>query len=356
MRSQPETCTAIGFLLDYFMTEVSNASTKEATQIITHQREVVLYDMIGSGLALTHRAFEALDLESGKLDVEQTPLCWVMMEKQCSAAVQQKLVEYARSGGKLILAGRMCVEDFDHEPCTILQDALGVRKIHTDPPFTHTEIHAFDHRDIPVSFVEDYAGDFDEVYATRPDGQTVGFTKSLGKGKVLMYGAAMAANTLDDLDVVHQMALKMDCPVPFELSCWVDVRMSRGPKGRFLFINNYQDDPVQTTVSYRGEMLFGGNPVSLAARTGAILPLDWQIKEGLVLQYATSELVEVIEDGAQVVLKTAQEEFFAGLSLSGYTCDQDVADSRMPGHTELHGKEGSITLTKLVTSADTSAR
>ena len=144
-------------------------------------------------------------------------------------------------------------------------------------------------------------GDFAEVHAVRPDGKPVGFTSSLGKGKVMVFGASMAANTLDDLDVVRQMALKMGCPAPFKLSRWADVRMSCGPKGNFLFISNYRDDPVETTISYRDEKLFGGNPVSLAARTGAILPLDWQIKDGILLKYATSEIVELIEDGDLVV-------------------------------------------------------
>lgn len=94
----------------------------------------------------------------------------------------------------------------------------------------------------------------------------VGFIKSVGKGQVLIYGAA---NTLGDLDLVHQMALKMGCGPLFELSDWADVRLSRSENGGFLFINNYQDDPVETEVRFGEETLFGGSRLKVLASRDA---------------------------------------------------------------------------------------
>jgi len=343
--ARPKTVTTIGFLLDYFMTEVNNEYTREATNIITHQRDVVLFDMIARGLSLTHRPFNAVDLDRCDLDVLQTPLCWVMMDKQCNAGTQQKLVDYIRRGGRLILAGRMCVEDFSGRACTILKDAIGIHHLDGDPPFVTTSISAFGWDDVPVSFVETYSGEFDEVFAIRGEGDVVGFIKMIGGGKVMMFGAAMAANTLDDLDIVHQMATKMDCPPLFRLGDWADVRLSRGQKGSFLFINNYQDDPVEVTIECENRTMFGGNAVCLPARRGLILPLDWRPKEGVTIHYLTSEIVEIADDGSGVTLKTAQDEFFAELSLSGYRCDslEPAATQRI----RLHGKEGVIRLTRV---------
>jgi hypothetical protein len=53
--------------------------------------------------------------------------------------------------------------------------------------------------------VESYTGQFDEVFARRSDGGATGFLKTLGKGQVMVFGAALAANTLDDLDILHRM-------------------------------------------------------------------------------------------------------------------------------------------------------
>ena len=346
--SQPKTVTTIGFLLDYFMTEVNNKLTQEYSNIITHQRDVVLFDMIARGLSLTHRPFNALELSSNDLDVSQTPLCWVMMEKQCNADTQQKLVNYVNNGGKLVLAGRMCVEDFSHTACTIFKDALGITQIQSDQPFVSKNIHVFNYHDTPVSFLETYTGKFDEVFATDETGNVAGFIKRIGNGKVMMFGAAMAANTLDDLDVVHQMALKMDCQPLFKLSNWVDIRISHGENGSFLFINNYQDDPVESTIEYEDVMMLGGHPVNLPARRGLLLPVEWRLNKDVIIHYVTSEVANITNDGSSIVLKIAQEEFTAELTLRGYHCNDatTITKSAEALHIRVQGKEGVIVLHK----------
>jgi beta-galactosidase len=226
-----------------------------------------LFDLLARGLALTHRPFDALELTRARLDVAETPILWVMMEKQCDAATQQKLAEYVRQGGRLILAGRMCEETFDHAPCTILQKAIGIQRIHSDSAFKPASIQAFAYHDIPVSFLETYSGDLDEVFATSAEGQTVGFIKLVGKGQVMVFGAALPANTLDDLDILHQMANRMDCPPSFTLSDWVDARLSEDKNGSFLFVNNYQDDPIETTIPLLAFLCWAG--IRSRSRRGA---------------------------------------------------------------------------------------
>lgn len=346
--AQPQTVATLGFFLDHFMTEVNNPLTQATTNLITHQREVILCDMLARGLSLTHRPFAALELNRAPLDPAQTPICWVMMEKQCPADVQQKLVDYVSQGGKLILAGRICLTGFDNAPCTILADALGIHHIHTDLPFVASQVNAFHHQGIPVSFLERYAGDFDEIFATDDNGETVGFIKTIGKGKAILFGAAITANTLDDIDILHQIALKMDSPSLFNLSTWADVRLSRGEKGNFLFISNYQDDPLETTIEYNGEMLFGGNSISLPARQGAILPLDWQLNPDVTLHYLTSEIIEITNDGSLLQLKTAQKEFSAELTLSGYhfTGATIIQQSGQTARIQMNSQDGAIVLRK----------
>ncbi|MBK8021525.1 MAG: beta-galactosidase [Chloroflexi bacterium] len=348
VRSQPRTVTTIGFQLDAYMTESNNASSRPAADILTHQRDLVLFDLLARGLALTHRPFDAVELARGRLDVAQTPLLWVMMEKQCDAATQQKLVDYVRQGGKLVLAGRMCEEAFDHTPCTILRDAIGIQHLASDPPFTPAAIQAFGYADVPVSFLETYAGDFDEVFATSGEGKTVGFVKQVGAGQVMVLGAAFAANTLEDLDILHQMADRMGCSPWFALSDWADVRLSEGENGSFLFVSNYQDDPIETTISAGGVPLLGGEPLSLPARRGVILPLDWRVKPGILLHYSTSEIIEVSEQGDLVILKTESPEFSAEVSLTGYRCDDALIVRRIDEQrVKLHGRNGMVELVRI---------
>lgn len=329
--ARPKTVTTIGFALDDFMTEVNNPFTEEAAKIITHQREVILFDFIARGLALTHRPFNALELSRAALDPAQTPTLWVMMERQCDAAVQQKLIDYVHAGGRLILAGRMCQEDSHRQPCALLKDALGITHIAGGQPFQSELIRAFGYEDVPASFVERYAGQFDEIFATSNHGGATGFIQSLGSGQVLVFGAALAANTPDDLDILRQMANKMDCPPLFEMSEWADVRLSEGENGSFLFVNNYQDDPIETHISQGGAPLFGGHPVRLAARRGAILPLEWRPEPGITIHYSAAEIIEIKKQDGQITLRTDPGGCIAEVSLRGYRCDDANVTQRPMG-------------------------
>jgi beta-galactosidase len=343
--ARPQTVTTIGFQLDDFLTEVNNPFTQEATKVITQQRGVILFDFIARGLALTHRPFAALELSRATLSPAQTPTLWVMMERQCDAAVQQRLIEYVREGGRLILVGRMCLEDRYHRPCTLLKDALGITGLAGGRPFQSELIRVFNYQDVPASFVETYEGQFDEVFATRNGGGVTGFVQALGQGWVMVFGAAIAANTLDDLDILQQMAGRMGCRPLFELSHWADVRLSEGENGRFLFVQNYQDDPLETTITSAGVPLLGGHSLSLPARRGAILPLEWQPRPGVVIHYLTAELVELRKQAGQITLKTDPAEFFAEVSLSGYQCDEALIIQRIgQQRLRLHGRNGAIQL------------
>lgn len=345
--ARPQTVTAIGFRLDDFMTEVNTPATEEATRLLTYLRETILFDFIARGLALTHRPFRALELQRAVLDPQETPTLWVMLHHRCEAAIQQKLLDYVQAGGRLALIGRLPQEDEAGRPCTLLRDALGLTAVHSDPPFSPSHITAFDHEDVPVSFVETYTGAFDQVIASR-HGEAVGFVRTLGAGRLLVFGAALEADTLEDLDILHRLALTLDLPPAFTLTRWADVRLSRGPQGDFLFINNYQDDPLETSITWqrqKGEALplFDGMPVRLPARQGAILPLNWQVTEGVLVHFLTAEVRRLERHPEGLTLHLAQDEFFGELSLHGWDCPEAEP---LPGSSRrrLHGRNGLLRL------------
>jgi beta-galactosidase len=346
--ARPATVTTIGFVLDHYMTEVNNAFTRPATDILTHQRDTVLFDFLARGLALTHRPFNAVELARGALDAAQIPVLWVMMEKQCEAEVQQKLADYIEQGGRLVMVGRLCEETFDHSPCTILKDAIGITGVHSDAPFTRVAIAAFGYSDVPASFVETYSGDFDEIFATSVNGQPVGIVKQVGRGQVMLFGAALPANTLEDLDILNQMANRVGCAPMFSMSEWADVRLSKGERGSFLFVSNYRDDPIETVISASGVPLLGGNPVSLPARHGVVLPIEWQVAPGVLVHYLTSEVIEVVDDGTRLLLKMAFDEAVAEVSLAGYQCVVPQDTEHISGQrVKLHLKHGVIELARI---------
>ena len=319
--AMPKAVTTLGFQLDYFMTEVDLDITKPSSKAITHQTDAILFDMLARGLTLSHRPYNALDLDTQILDPEQTPVIWTLMEKQCHPATQQKLVDYVETGGSLVLAGRMCVEDFNHKECTTLKDALGITCLSDDLLYKERLITVFNQPDIPVSFLETYQGSFDEVIATDEHGSIVGFIKTVGKGKAIMLSAAMPVTTLEELDIINQLAQRVSCPALFTLTEWADVQLSEGEKGNFLFINNYQDDPISTVISLYNSELFAGHPISVPARRGLILPLDWRLNDEILIHYATTEIRHVELLGDALILTGAQDAFTIEMTVSAYAAD-----------------------------------
>lgn len=118
-----------------------------------------------------------------------------------------------------------------------------------------------------------------------------------------------------------------------------------GEAGSFLYVSNYQDDPVTLTVSSAGVPLLGGHALALPARSGAILPPDWQVRPGVIVHYLTAEVTEVVEADGRLTLRTAQPEFHAEISLAGYQCDAEMVAGQAGGQRLcLHGTQGEIVL------------
>ena len=98
-----------------------------------------------------------------------------------------------------------------------------------------------------------------------------------------------------------------------------------------------------------GEPLFGGNPVRLPARRGAILPLGWQLAPDVRLDYASAEIREVVREDLTITLKAAQDQFDAGLTLRGYCCEGAEVMEKTAGveRVRLHAMDGKIVLSRV---------
>lgn len=346
--SKPEIVTTIGFQLDYFMTEVNTDATLQDAKMITHQRDSILFDFFARGLAISNHPFDAIDLDRQELNVIEHPVLWVMMEKQCHPSTQNKLVDYAKKGGNLVMVGRMCMEDFYHNPCTILHDAIGIQQINTAQPFQRRDINIFNHKDVPVSFIESYEGDFDEVFATDENNTQIGFIKKFEKGKIFMLGASISVVSLVELDILEQLASQVDCPVLLKFTEWVDARLSVGEDGSFLFINNYKDDPVETIVTREDQSLTKGHVIHVPARHGVILPIEWHLSDQVLVHYITSEVRQITMNDVGLVLETAENNCAAEITLKRFSCENATLIAELEGATrvEVVTNTGKIVLDK----------
>jgi len=125
----------------------------------------------------------------------------------------------------------------------------------------------------------------------------------------------------------------MACQPLFKLSEWVDVRVSVERNGRFLFLNNYQDDLVETTIEYQNKTLFGGQPIHIPARQSLILPLEWQLNQDILIHYTTAEISEITDNDPTPMLKTRP---------ATCTAECTIGTNRL----KLHSTDGQIVLRK----------
>jgi beta-galactosidase len=304
--SQPIYETSIGFLIDDYMTEYSCELIKNGNEVLRHFRNAIQFDGIARFLSIAHLNFNAIEVRLQELDPKKIPHLWMMIHDRCPKKVQEKLVEYVKKGGILILMGHIPVKDENDEPCMILKDALSIHSIEKPK---EDKLDAFGYTDVPVGLIQSIKGDFDEVFAFSKSKEVIGFKKIIQKGFVLFMGAAVSTNCLDDLDIYQKVSELADLKSSFESFEWIDVRLLKGPLGSLLCLNNYSDDPWMDSLNNKGKTLMGGRPFELPARSGLICPIDLKLNKDLLIKYATVELTQVDEDENRIVLQFSKEGY-----------------------------------------------
>lgn len=282
--------TTVGFLIDDYMSDVHSPLTQKEDAHIKHQRNDIQFDGISRYLSLDNIPFNAVELLRQPFSPQTHSSLWVMMDHRMPASVQSKLVEYVSLGGKLLLMGRLPQKDECGKPCFILSQKIGVTSTFAYEPFSMVPIHGLNYDHIPASFVEYVLGEGWTSLLRTSEGQTVGFEKVIGKGKVVVVCAAIGTHTLDDLDVMRQLAQKLDVKPRYTASSWISIRTLHSKQGQLVLLNNYQDDPWEGKVFYRNKSLFGGKKITVPARSGVILPLNWRISDNVTLVWSTSEV------------------------------------------------------------------
>lgn len=297
--------TAIGFEIDDYLVEVHSPLTQREDAEIKHQRNDIQFDLMARYLSLDNIPFDAVELDRHELSPSKHPSLWVMMDHRMASSVQAKLVSYVEQGGHLILIGRLPQTDRVGNPCTMLRDALGVRRILPYEPFSTVLIHGMGYTDIPASFVEAVEGEGFEAFCSTSDGHTVGFERAIDYGKAVVLCAAIGTNTLDDVDAVRHLAQRIHLKSTLNPKPWISTRTLSSPEGQLMMLNNYTDDPWVGQMGWDGRVVFDQSYVEIPARSGVILPLNWKITDQHTLLWSTAEVRDIQITSQSVTLRFA---------------------------------------------------
>jgi beta-galactosidase len=220
------------------------------------------------------------------------------------AQTQQKLVDYVKNGGQLILFPMLPVFDPEFNHCTLMQDAFGMRR------GTHASANRISMnglRDLPAAYGPfETIADEAEVIAVDADKRAVGIQKKFGKGTVRFFGFFLGYSIKEHPAMWEHMIGYDD----IRRNAWADTtylhtaaRMTNSQA--LLFVGNFHRMTVSGSVfvnlpDRKAPLELG--PIELPAQTGLLLPVNYTITDDITLDYAHAELYDVEAGREQVIL------------------------------------------------------
>ncbi|OQW94817.1 MAG: hypothetical protein BWK77_08480, partial [Verrucomicrobia bacterium A1] len=210
------------------------------------------------------------------------------------AETQQKLVDYVRAGGKLVIFPMLPKYDLDFNPCRIMEKAFGYEVKHGGKS---NRIYMDDLKDIPVPtlpwVMRDHGG---KVLARDVNGEVVGIEKKVGKGTVRFFGFYVSYGIEEHPDLWSAMMELPEIPRnAWSKSDELHLEARFSGKEALLFAGNFHRMPVSAHVFVRNPR--GKNPVDIGtvhmdSLNGLFLPIQTDVAPGLTLVFAHGELIE----------------------------------------------------------------
>ena len=285
---------ALGFHAPYWATEYL---TGPAIEALEWKRQHLFYDGLARLLQLAHLNTSFLDLEKATLEeLGRLPALVVFTLDSMDAPTQQKLVDFVRAGGRLLLNPELPRRGVGRETCTILADFLGVRawgavegsllyRVGRREALAQGTLSWFEARDA-------------EVVAETAEGRPCGLDLRRGSGRVLLLGFGLSHVFDYQVALVRGFAARLGVRPAVETDPDLQVCLREDGHCGFLFVANFHDQPRSgrirmalpgerrvSTFPSRGRMVLGN-------RRGYILPLNLPLAGGDLLRYATAEVLD----------------------------------------------------------------
>ncbi len=222
------------------------------------------------------------------------PTLVLLSNEIMDADTQNKLVQYVRRGGKLVVFPMLPKYDRAFEPCSVMTDAFGIK---TKGRGSSNRIYTESLRDIPVPqlpWVISEKGA--KVLARDVHGKVVGIEKKIGKGKVRFFGF-FVNYTIEEHPSLWSAMMQLP-EVPRNVCAendgmHLEARFAKDEG--LLFIGNFHRMPRTAHVVVRNP--HGGAPIDIGritveALTGHFLPIQTRLSVDATLVYAYGELLD----------------------------------------------------------------
>jgi beta-galactosidase len=286
---------SLGFVPDHYLTEYrypGSASVRAVLDDVVGTRGAGPRGILARAMLLGGYRFDAVALRGDPISTDVLALAGTT---HLPAVVQRSIVDYLRSGGRLVLAGRVPSRDMTGAPCTVLRDALGLTPLGTVSVsgsfFPSVTAHgwAAPRPETRTSFAELYSAAGDVVLREVSTGHGCGFDIPVGAGRAVV----LATDYECDLSL-WRAAVGVSPGVAHTAAVpgMVLLTSVADDGGRLLHALNLSGYDQELTITEHGRALLGGTPLRLPGRRALMLPLDLRLGD-LRIAYATAEAVSV---------------------------------------------------------------
>lgn len=359
---------AVLFYPPYYATELERTIDAASEVVFSYSaiRRPAYFDGLLKALQVLNVEYDMLDLNKPSTGWNKYKQVWAFCTDEMNAAEQQKILDYANSGGHVVIFPNLPLREMNGTPCTILRDALQVKPVGTDA-FDSALIDVFDLKDIKCANPQMVYAVADlkdaEIIATNIRGKITGFQKNTGKGKIAHIGTWWGFDTETHKDVYMALLNLSDARI-FNATAdnfFITVRERfTATKQAMLFVGNYYNEEQLTSISYThpvtGELVrmpLGAKKMEMPGLHAVLSPIAFTLNDGLQLLHTTSDLLQVenTADGLQLHLH-GHRDLLGELVLEGdvakvksIECNDQPLELKIIGnrlvvhYTHLHTKE-----------------
>ncbi|WP_181347165.1 beta-galactosidase [Thalassobacillus sp. CUG 92003] len=295
--------TYIGFDPDNYMTEFVDPRDADWLKTLEVKREEFAYEGILRLLTIANIHYRAVDLHK-PIEPERVPSLWVFATEHMAKDLQQRLADYVKAGGYLVLYPEIPLWDRHGRPCTVLQEALQLGQWEHLPGNDYLDVLGVDSVNVKqrLAFHKN-EGKRVAVFQRNGSDETAAYTKQVGDGTIMVLGFGIRNDFDYQVEVIQELAREIGISPAFTSSnAELSIVQRKNDQTSFVFVTNYDDIQQSGVIYEQGKALFDGIPVTLPHRSSVLCLQHYPLTDGVMIDYATVELERVDEHEDRLLL------------------------------------------------------
>lgn len=323
---------AIGLYAPYYETSYLKGSVSDN---MLFMRDKFFFDGIARLLTVNGYNYKLIDIERAKeRDLGEIPAMWVFALDYMDQKTQLKLAEYVKKGGTVVISPSVPTKDMGllRDETFLREVGVGIsERVKDNLVFVNGKDYYVD------SEIKIFDSKKRRIVARTRDKKPCGILKNVKRGKILLLGFGVTHILDYYISLVSYFMEILDIKPCVKLTSKdVHAVVRSNKKYAFLFLCNFNDEPLETVVGLKIPCLNKAitipqdTKILLPNRTAYILPLNVPVSNKARIRYSTAEILRVC--GTDKDLKLT---FHGG---AGSLCEM-LFDIRRPHSVSLDGKE-----------------